>query len=168
MDRKLLLSVLFVALLIVLFLPVSSHADASVRQDSCLIWTDGQGKTWAQAYFTVINYSLPADVCDLHFVPEPFPAEPGCTILQAGSPEGWTGVLDPGGGASWFANTPGDCIPAGGWKSGFSILLDPDYCCYVTQFTGPAGEVLLEQEECTCSALPVEETTWGQIKLLNE
>jgi hypothetical protein len=69
------------------------------------------------------------------------------------------------GQASWFANTPADCIPANNIKSGFHFVLDPGFCCYVAQFTDETGAVLLEQEECFCdNFVGVEKEPWGNIK----
>lgn len=158
---------LFFALpLLTLFvLPTASHADAAVVQDSCYVFEQG-GANYVRIYFTIVNFSLPEPVCDLHLIPEPFPALPECEILECGAPAGWSCVLSPGGGADWFANTPGDCIATGTAKGEFSILLDPGFCCYVTQFTGPAGQVLLEQEECftLCGKVATETKTWGNVK----
>jgi hypothetical protein len=156
--------VLSIPLVVLGLVPTLSHADASVVQDSCI--TVGQGPPWAVwTYFSVVNFSLPAPVCDLHFIPEPQPVLPRCQIVDFRSSAGWTGQLTALGGAYWYAMTPDDCIPAGSAKGGFAFLLDPDYCCYVVQFTGPTGEVLLEQEECfSCQKVPVEGDTWGNIK----
>ncbi|MFQ5601339.1 MAG: hypothetical protein ACE5G2_12410, partial [Candidatus Krumholzibacteriia bacterium] len=142
------------------------RADASVVQDSCVEFSEG-GLDFVRVHFSVVNFSLPAAICDLHFTPEPFPAIPGCEILECSHPMGWSCGLEPGGGASWVADTPADCIPPGEIKRGFDLLLDPEFCCYIVQFTGPAGEVLLEQEECfTCVKVGVEGETWGAIKKL--
>ena len=106
------------------------------------------------------------------YIPEPFPALPECTMLECSHPDGWSCFLDPGGGATWFANTPNDCIPAGSSKAGFDIVFSippnvPDFCCYLVQFTDPTGAVILEQEECfTCEVVSVEYETWGLLKAL--
>ena len=165
MARQLLL-VLTVSFIVVLIVPVLAHADASVVQDSCVIV--GDGPPWnVWTYFTIVNFGLPEAVCDLHMLPEPQPPLPGCVMMDLKYPVGWTGFLSPLGGADWFASTIDDCIQPGSSKGSFAFLLDPDFCCYVVQFTGPAGEVLLEQEECfTCQKVPTEENTWGHIKEL--
>jgi len=141
-----------------------SHADASVVQDSCgVVGTPPNANLWV--YFTAINFSLPAPVCDLHFIPEPQPPHPGCIMLDTRNAAGWSSFLNPLGGADWFANTLGDCIDPGTAKGGFAFFLDPDFCCYIVQFTDPTGAVMLEQEECfTCQKVPVEERSWGSIK----
>jgi hypothetical protein len=116
----------------------------------------------------VVNFSLPAPVCDLHFIPEPQPVLPECEMLDATSPPGWSDVLTPLGGAERFAQTPNDCVPTnGGSKSGYTFLLDPGFCCYLVQFTDPTGAVMLEQEECFCQK-PVQtlNSTWGNIKAI--
>ena len=53
-------------------------------------------------------------------------------------------------------------------KGGFSFIVeDPQFCCYIVQFTGPTGAVILEQEECfNCTVVGAEETSWGTIKAL--
>ena len=119
---------------------------------------------------SVVNFSLPTDVCDLHFIPEPFPALPDCFVQACTPAPGWSCNLDAGGGASWFANSPADCISPGNIKGPFSFVLDPGFCCYVVQFTGQLGEVLLEQEECftLCGKVKVEDGTWGKIKKFYE
>ena len=154
---------LAVPILFLLLIPVQSYADAAVVQDSCV---QVDQKT-LRIYFTVVNFSLPDVLCDLHFIPEPQPPEPGCEWVNVGAPAGWSGVLDPLGGGDFFANTIDDCIPQGDAKGGFWFEVDPAFCCYIVQFTGPAGEVLLEQEECFhCTVVPAEDMTWGTIKSL--
>jgi hypothetical protein len=165
---KRLVTVCVLPLILLFLIPSQARADASVVQDSCItvgivppynVWT----------YFTVVNFSLPAPVCDIHFIPEPMPVLPRCRLIDLHSPAGWLGQLNASGGADWIATTPADCIPVGSAKGEFAFLLDPDFCCYVVQFTGPAGEILLEQEECfTCQKVPVDESTWGHIKQLYE
>lgn len=165
MRRKLLLS-LGVTAVVVLALPSMVMADASVRQDSCVAYYAG-GKFFTRVKFTVVNFSLPVPVCDLHFIPEPQPVDPDCEMLGTFDPPGWTSSLNPLGGADWFANTPADCIAPGTAISGFGFVLDPGFCCYVVQFTDGTGDVILEQEECFCDTpLPVENETWGAIKSL--
>jgi hypothetical protein len=156
------------AILVVAFLPAMVCADASVVQDSCIaVGIPPNANVWT--YFTVVNFSLPAQVCDLHFLPEPQPPLSGCVMNDVVAPEGWSVFLNPVGGADWFANTPADCIDPGTSKGSFGFLLDPDFCCYIVQFTDPTGAVILEQEGCfTCQKVPVEERTWGHIKQLYE
>ena len=161
---KRLLLVLPVALL--LLLPNLAHADASVVQDSCVIvGTPPNANVWT--YMTVVNFSLPAGVCALSFIPEPQPPAPGCEMIGVQHPVGWSVFLNPLGGADWFANTPADCIAVGTAKGGFAFLLDPAFCCYIVQFMDATGAVMLEQEECfTCQKVPIRYKTWGMIKQL--
>lgn len=164
MSNKL-LPVLFFPLILLLMAPIPAFADASVVQDSCVAVVEGPPPWAVWTYFTVVNFSLPSPVCDVHFIPEPQPPHPECVMIGTRDAVGWSSFLNPLGGADFFANTPSDCIPVGGSKGGFAFLLDPDYCCYVVQFTDPTGAVMLEQEECfTCQKVPVEERTWGGIK----
>jgi hypothetical protein len=165
MSKRLLL-VLVAPLLVLLTAPADTLADASVVQDSCIVvGTPPNANLWT--YFTVVNFSLPDVVCDLHFIPEPQPVLPGCEMLDTRNAAGWASFLNPFGGADFFANTLNDCIQPGTAKGGFAFFLDPDFCCYVVQFTGPDGSVLLEQEECfTCQKVPTEHETWGKIKSL--
>jgi len=163
--RKCYVWFLAVPCLFLLFAPSTVLADASVVQDSCVVVPGGPPPWPVWTYFTVVNFSLPAAVCDVHFIPEPQPPTQGCEMIQIQSAAGWSGFLNPFGGADWFANTLTDCIPPGGHKGGFAFLLDPDWCCYVVQFTDPTGAVMLEQEECfTCQKVPVDKSTWGNVK----
>jgi hypothetical protein len=161
MLRKLLV----VVSLFVILLPSAARADVSIVQEYCEQVTEGSNAL-IRVHFAVANFSLQTPVCDLHFTPEPLPVSPGCEFMQIGSPTGWSGVLSPLGGADWFANTPGDCIPAGSLMSGFSFeVTDPTFCCYIVQFTGPTGAVIWEQEECfNCSVVGAQKTSWGMIK----
>jgi hypothetical protein len=159
--KKRLLTVFALALFA---LPITAFADASLRQDGCIPFEEG-GIEYVDVWFTAINFSLPAELCDIHLIPEPQPPDPACIIIQCSAPPGWSCFLRADGGADWFANTPADCISPGSALSGFHFVLDPGYCCYIVQFTGPAGDVLLEQEECFCDkTVGTEESTWGQIK----
>lgn len=157
---------LAVSFIVVLVLPVLAHADASVVQDSCV--TVGEGPPWdVWTYFTIVNFSLPSAVCGLTVIPEPQPPEPRCEMIDLKYPVGWTGFLNPLGGADWFALTPLDCIGIESAKGEFAFLLDPDFCCYVVQFIDATGAVMLEQEECfTCQKVPTDDKTWGHIKEL--
>lgn len=163
---KKLVSLLGMAMLLAALVAGVAHADASVVQDSCIaVGTPPLASVWT--YFTVVNFSLPAPVCDLHVIPEPQPPSADCEMVDVRAPAGWSVFLNPEGGADWFANTPSDCIDVETSKSVFAFLLDPAFCCYVVQFTDPTGAVLLEQEECfTCQKVPVEQRTWGHIKEL--
>ena len=160
-----LLLMIVLSFLLTSVIPVTPvHADASVVQDSCVVIS--VNPKVIRFYFTVVNFSLPTAVCDLHFTPEPLPAPPGCIMLACGNPVGWSCFLNPLGGADWFANTPADCIQPGTAKGNFWFDLDPAFCCYVVQFTDATGAVILEQEECftTCNPVPTEENNWGEIK----
>lgn len=151
-------------LVVLALIPVMVHADASVVQDSCVVvGTPPNASVWT--YFTIVNFALPAPVCDLHFIPEPQPPDPGCIMIGTRNAVGWSSFLNPLGGADFFANAPTDCVDVGESKGGFGFLLDPAYCCYIVQFTDPSGAVMLEQEECfTCQKVPVDEKSWGAIK----
>lgn len=167
MSKRLLLT-LAVPAVLVLSLPTQASADASVRQDSCVNFLSG-GVLYARISFTVINFSLPDPICDVHFIPEPQPPTPYCIMLDCLSPAGWSCFLNPFGGADWFANTPADCIGPESSKSGYKFILDPGYCCYVVQFTNALGEVILQQEECFCDkTVRAEDHTWGGIKEMYE
>jgi len=162
---KRLLVVVVIAMMAAFVLPNLAHADASIVQDSCQVW-DENGNTYVRIWFSVVNFSLPTSVCDLHFTPEPLPAPPECQMLNFTAPPGWSGFLSPLGGADFFANTPADCIAAGTIKGGFSIVLDPGFCCYVVDFTDATGAVIVSQEECftLCGKVANELRTWGKIK----
>ena len=152
--------------ILLLLIPSLALADASIIQDYCeQIWMGGE--TWILVHFTAVNFSLPGALCDLHFIPEPQPPIPSCVWLDVETPAGWSGFLNPFGGADFFASTPADCIDPGEAKAGFSFLVPMDFplCCYVVQFTDPTGAVILEQEECfTCTIIPNEAQSWGAIK----
>jgi hypothetical protein len=141
-------------------------ADAAIVQDSCVVvGTPPYANVWT--YITVVNYSLPAPVCALSFIPEPQPPDPGCEMIGLTNPVGWAGFLSPIGGADWFANSPLDCIAVGDSKGGFAFLLDPAYCCYIVQYQDATGSIMLQQEECfTCQKVPIKYGTWGMIKQL--
>lgn len=155
-------------LVLFFLIPSGALADASVVQDSCItVGTAPPYNVWT--WLTVVNFSLPEPVCGIRLIPEPQPPEPGCVIIGTQSPAGWSGVANPDGGASWFAVGAGGCIAPGTGKGGFAFYLDPDFCCYVTQFYNAAGALLLEQEECfTCQKVPTEQKNWGHIKQLYE
>ena len=142
-----------------------AHADASIVQDSCIVVSENP--KIIRIYFTAVNFSLPDVLCDIHFIPEPQPVLPECEMLACGPVPGWTCSLNPFGGADYFANALGDCIPQLTAKGGFYFEIDPGFCCYVVQFTGPDGSVLLEQEECftICpTPVPTRDKTWGGVK----
>lgn len=172
------LSLLVALPLVLVLMPATVLADVSVVQDSCVVvGTPPNANLWT--YFTVVNFSLPVAVCGLHFIPEPQPPHPACVMLDTRSPgpdpgipgsAGWSGFLDTAtGGAEWFANTSSDCVSPGTSKGQFAFFLDPDFCCYVVQFTDATGAVIHEQEECfTCQKLPLEKSSWGYIKQLYE
>ena len=162
MNRKLLM----IPVLALLLIPSLAFADADVRQDSCVAYTE-QGVDYVRVWFSVINFSLPTAVRDLHLTPQPPPVLPECLMLDCTHPAGWSCNLNPLGGAEWFANTPNDCIAPGTIKSGFSFLLDPGFCCYVAQYTDATGAVILEEEVCFCDkTVGVEQGIWGNVKKL--
>ena len=142
-------------------LPSAAFARFSVIQDSCRT----EGNT-VITYFSVVNFDSPVAVCDLHFIPEN--PVPGCTMIGCGTPAGWSCALNAATlGVDYVALTPADCIGAGTMKRGFSFTLDPDFCCYIVQFTDGNGNVLLEQEECfNCVHVGVQPETWGNMKKL--
>jgi len=142
-------------------LPTSAFATFSVIQDSCR--TDVANNT-ETTYFSVVNFNSPVPVCDLHFIPEN--PVPGCTMIGCATPAGWSCALNAATlGVDYQALTPDDCIRAGQIKRGFSFVLDPEYCCYIVQFTGPDHEILAEQEECfNCVHVGVQDETWGNMK----
>jgi hypothetical protein len=156
--RKCLLILATVALVV---LPTAASATFSVIQDSCR--ADAANNT-VTTYFSVVNFNSPVPVCDLHFIPEN--PVPGCTMIGCSSPAGWACALNPGTlGVDYQALNPADCIDAGEIARGFAFVLDPDFCCYIVQFTGPAHEVVAEQEECfSCIHVGVETETWGNLK----
>jgi len=159
--------------LTILLIPGAILADVSVVQDSCVtVGIPPNANIWT--YFSVVNFSLPSPVCEIRMIPEPQPPVPECVMLDLVLPgpnpaiegsTGWSGVLNPDGGATFTANTSADCIAPGKIKRGFAFYLDPDFCCYVVEFTDGSGMVIHEQEECfTCQKVPVEERSWGAIK----
>ena len=164
--NKRLLPVFVFSLFILLILPATSFADAAVVQDSCVVFEGEDGSTLVTIYFTVVNFSLASDLCDLHFTPEPLPVLPNCEMLACTAPTGWTCALKANGGADWVADTAADCIPANSAKGEFSFTLDPGFCCYVVDFTDEAGDVMLTQEECftLCGKVANKKGTWGELK----
>jgi hypothetical protein len=145
----------------------NAFGDASIVQDKCEITVDGK---FLRVEFTLVNFAVDGGgygICDLHFIPEPLPVISGCEMIDCTAPAGWSCFLSPLGGADWFANTPADCVPAGTHKSGFKFELDPEYCCYIVQFTDATGAVAYETEECFCSQpVPTVISTWGLIKAM--
>jgi hypothetical protein len=142
-------------------LPATAFATFSVIQDSCR--TVGNTVT---TYFSVVNFNSPVAVCDLHFIPEN--PVPGCIMIACGAPAGWGCAMNGAtGGVDYQALSPADCIAAGQIKRGFSFTLDPDFCCYIVQFTDENHNVIHEQEECfNCVHVAVEPETWGNVKKL--
>lgn len=160
MNRKLLLSF---ALGLCLF-PAAAMADVSARQDSCVAGTGPGGISTLDVYFSVINFSLPGDVCSFTFEPEPQPPLPECTMIDCSGPAGWSCVLNPDGGATW--SSAGDCISRGEFEQ-FTYTLDPGFCCYVVKFYDAAGALLAEQEECFCDKpIPNQSSSWGGVKAI--
>lgn len=155
MRRILLLSVV-VSLAV---LPTAASATFSVIQDSCR--TEGNTEI---TYFSFVNFNSPVPVCDMHFIPEN--PVPGCTIIGCAAPAGWACALNPGNlGVDYTALSPADCVTAGNILSGFSYTLDPEFCCYIVQFTDENHEVIAEQEECfNCIHVGVDSESWGNVK----
>jgi len=153
------------ALLLVLLVPLVGHADVSVRQDSCNTYF-ANNKQYTRVYFTVINFSLPAPVCAVHFMSEPYPPTPNCIMVATGAPAGWNSVLNDPGSADWTTAT--NCIaPTPAAQDGFWFDLDPGFCCYVVQFKDASGNVMHEQEECFCdNFVGVEDKPWSDVKRL--
>ena len=153
-------SLLILATVALAILPTSAFARFSAIQDSCR----SEGNT-VTTYFSVVNFDSPVPVCDLHFIPEN--PVPGCIVIGCGAPAGWSCALNGVGGVDWQALSPADCIVAGTIKRGFSFTLDPDFCCYIVQFTGPQHEVLAEQEECfNCVHVGTDSKPWSGVKQL--
>jgi hypothetical protein len=152
--------------ILLLLVPGLALADASIIQDYCeQVWVGGTNVLLI--HFTVVNFSLPAAVCDVHFIPEPQPPIPSCTWTDVDTPDGWSGFLNPLGAADYFANTPDACIDPGNGLTGFGFYVPMDFplCCYVVQFTDATGAVILEQEECfACTIIPTEPRSWGTLK----
>jgi hypothetical protein len=164
-DRTMRKALASAALLLVLLAPMVGHADVSVRQDSCNVYFENF-KQFTKVWFTVINFSLPAPVCEVSFLSEPYPPTPNCIMVATGAPAGWSSNLIDPGQADWFATAPAACIPPDpAALSGFWFDLDPGFCCYVVQFKDEAGAVMLEQEECFCdNFVSVKDKTWGDVK----
>jgi hypothetical protein len=158
-------SIFAVAVLAVL--PSLAQAEVSVVQDSCIRFEDA-GKQYLRVHFSVVNFNAPFDICDLHFIPEGDPVDPGCVMVGCSAPDGWTcGLRNLDGGADYEADTPGDCIAAGNILRGFTFVLDPEFCCYIVQFTDANGGVFAQQEECfSCVHVGTEDRTWGNVKRL--
>jgi hypothetical protein len=152
-----------IAILAVTLLPSLALADAALVQGPC---ERIPGSDALRVTFTLVNFSLTVPVCDLHLIPEPQPPLAGCLVRGCEAPADWACQLDASGGASWVATAATACVGTGGTLSGFSMILDnPVLCCYHVQFTGPQGEVIVEQEECfSCVGVPDDQTTWGMIK----
>jgi hypothetical protein len=145
--------------------PAIAQADVSARQDSCVAGEGPAGESLLTVYFSVINFSLPGDVCSFTFVPEPQPPLPACTMIGCSVPAGWSCALNPDGGATW--SSLGDCISAGEIVSEFDYTLDPGFCCYVVSFYDASGALLAVQEECFCDKpIQAESRTWGGVKAI--
>jgi hypothetical protein len=153
------------ALLVIAFalavMPTAAFATFSVIQDSCRV--AGNSVTTS---FSVVNFNSPVAVADLHFLPEN--PVPGCTMIGCGAPAGWNCALNAAThGVDYVALDPAAYIYAGQIRHGFDFVLDPEFCCYIVQFTGPNHEILFEQEECfSCVHVGVEPQTWGNVKKL--
>ncbi len=157
---------LLVTALLVLCTPVLVQADASVRQDSCVV----VGEDQIRVYFTVFNEGLPRGICAFEMVPAHQPATPQCTAVGSGAPNGWAYGLNQTGGA-WFDAMPQDpsgiyCIAPYKAKGGFYITFDPGFCCYRFHYADDTGQVFMTEKECLtyCASVPVELKSWGAIK----
>ncbi len=152
----------------ILAMPVAALADASIVQ----LWCHAPDETpnIVEVHFSVINFSLPEAVCGFSLRSEPFPPFAGCVPLWLQETAGWNGTLNAQGGADWNVAADGACIGQQEMAGEFVIALpDPDdsFCCYVVQYLGAAGQVLLEQEECFyCAVVPTETVNWGTLKSL--
>ena len=154
--------------MLVLFVPVLVHADASIRQDSCVV----VGKDQIRVYFTVFNEGLPRGICAFELVPVYQPPTPQCTAVDCGQAYGWSCGLNQTGGA-WFDAMPQDpsgiyCIAPYKHKGGFYITIDPGFCCYRMHYADDTGVTFMTEKECLtyCASVPVELKTWGTIKQL--
>jgi hypothetical protein len=162
MHRKLLLVIAASALWI---LPGTALGSVSVVQDSCRHFEGAGGELFTEVFFSVVNFNSATPICDLHLIPEG--TDPGCFMVGCSSPAGWSCALRPDNGADWVAAGSGDCITAGTIKRGFSFTLDPEFCCYIAQFTDGSGGIITEQEECfDCVQVGVESKLWGNVKQL--
>ena len=145
-------------------LPAVANADVSVVQDSCAHFEVNQ-EQFLRVYFSVVNFNQGTPICDLHFVPEGSPVDPGCVMVDCAAPAGWTCALRSDGGADYQTVT--DCLTPGHIRRNFSFTLDPEFCCYIVQFTDASGGVVVQTEECfSCVAVGVEPNTWGNVKRL--
>jgi hypothetical protein len=153
--------------LFVLAMPVAALADAAIVQLWC--HAPDEHPNVVEVHFSVINFSLPQDVCSISLRSEPFPPWPGCVPLWVQPTPGWDGALNNLGGADWSVNGA-SCIGQQQMAGEFVVALpDPDsnFCCYIAQYINAAGEVMLEQEECFyCAVVPTESVDWGTLKSL--
>ena len=153
---------------LILLLPATVHADASITRDSCVAVGDGNYRV----YFTVYNAGLPRSICSLQLIPVQQPPTPECTAIDCGPAAGWSCALTGSGGA-WYGALPSDppylwCI--GPWESrgGFYITIDPGFCCYNVQYVDQYDAVIMQEKECftSCGPVPTEHRSWGAIKQL--
>jgi hypothetical protein len=161
---------LSLAILLVLCLPVLVHADASVRQDSCVV----VGPDQVRIYFTVFNEGLPRSICSFQLIPEDQPPTQQCTAVDAGPAAGWTSALNSFGGADYNALPPEPplsyCIDAWDLLGGFYVTIDPGFCCYWIKYADETGGFIMQEKECftSCGDVSVEQKTWGNIKKMYE
>lgn len=136
-------------------------ADVAIVQDSCR----AQGVELT-IYFSIVNFNTPTNVCGLHLIPRNPPPLPGCIIIDGEGPPGWFCSPRGDGGADWGAQAPSGCFGPGQVRRGYNFVLDPKFCCYDAQFTGPAGTVIFQQEACFTCGQPVgvEPAPWGRVK----
>jgi hypothetical protein len=142
-------------------LPTMAMASLDLIQEGCQV----EGNT-VTTTFAVANYNSPVPVADVHLIPEN--PVPGCTIIGCGVPAGWLCTLNPATlGVDYQVLDPASAVFAGQIEHGFTFVLDPDFCCYIVQFTGPNHEVLLEVEKCfSCVHVGAAPETWGNVKQL--
>ena len=142
-------------------LPTATFATFDLIQEACRV----EGNTVTTS-FAVVNFNSPVPVADLHLLPEN--PVPGCTIIGSGAPVGWSSTLNAANlGVDYLALDPASYVYAGQILHGFNFVLDPEYCCYIAQFTGPNHEVLFEVEKCfSCVHVGVAPETWGNVKQL--
>lgn len=136
---------------------------AEIIHEECLADANG-----TLVRFDIHNINLPP-IAKVSAIPLPQPADPACVISSCTSPTGWTCLLDPPvGGATWSAGGVAGEIQAGTTKIGFELVAPWKVggCCYTFRFFDSAGVLLFELDHCfPCDPpVPVESSTWGQVK----
>jgi hypothetical protein len=134
-------------------------ADVSVMQDSCQV-----GGEFPIAFFSVENHDSTMPVCTVTLFPVDYAS---CFQVGCGAPGGWT--CYPGNETNFYAAdpAPGECMPAGTIKHGFSAALHTESCCFMINFLGPDNTMLGTQNLCFhCPNVSIEPAGWGHVKTL--